>query len=133
MAELMEEKLHLELPVHQEEYSEWINGLEQHASVRGVRTIASSLSQYLKMSQQAEKHRQRALKSIDIVNGQRTPGQKSGDNARSVQATARKFYEQQSTKGLRTYCSVFNIDYDSYNTQEEIIDNLVKCHLEAQN
>lgn len=127
-----EERIQLELPECEEEYSQFIDSvLSNHTAVRGVKTVINKLEAYMKAKQQAEKHRDRVRKSLGIINGIRTPDQKRGDSTRSLHNTAKKFYELQNDTSLKAYCNVFNVTYDAYN-REHMIEQLVEATSAAQ-
>ena len=64
------------------------------------------------------------------LNGDRTVSQRVGDKKRSLRSTAQFFYESLSTSMLRKQCTLFDVDYDTYEDQESIIAALVEKHIE---
>jgi hypothetical protein len=113
--------------------------LQPHRDIRGVKTLAKSLQQYVKIRNYAAKHLERAQRNLATVNGTRTTSQQTGDKSRSLRYVAQKFYESVDTNDhspncamLRQYCSVFGLNFDSYETIEDVIKALVDRHVDMQ-
>lgn len=117
-----------------EALEDFIRQVEQLANSgkRGARTLHYSLTQFVKIRHYAEKHLERAIKNLNSVNGVRTVSQKGGDKARSLRNTAEKFYNMQTTAGLRQHCKLFGIDFDSYDNIDDVVAALVNQHLAMQ-
>ncbi len=77
----------------------------------------------------ADKQLTRITQSVARLNGEHTPQERISNKSRSVQRAARRFYESLNTPNLRMQCVLFEIDYDAYDTQEDIIKDLVKKHV----
>jgi len=113
--------------------------LQPHRDVRGVKTLAKSLQQYIKIRNYAAKHLERAQRNLATVNGTRTASQQTGDKSRSLRYVAQKFYESvdkndpsQNCAMLRQYCGIFGLTFESYATIEDVIEALVDKHVEMQ-
>lgn len=102
--------------------------LEDHTDTYGVKTLLGNVNKYLLHVKFVERYQDDIKHGIDTVNGVRSKAHIGAMTHRKFTNAARAFYEGLSTAGLRTHCQMFNIDYNAYDTQEEIIDLLVEKH-----
>lgn len=107
----------------------WLDELQAHTDIFGVKKLIYSIGQYREHLRLMRSHLSQVHKSLAVVNGIRTSVQRKADKDRSLQATARRFYESLTTNGLRMQCQLFQVDYDSYESQEDIIAALVEKHM----
>jgi hypothetical protein len=107
-----------------------LDELKKYKTQKGITTLIKWLSKYLMHKQQAFAHWQRAVSVVNFVNGVRLHTQKLGDKKRAVRADATKFYAEMSTPMLRKHCGMFGLDYNSYDSQEEIMAELVQRHVD---
>jgi hypothetical protein len=129
-----QEKFTITLPdesdAHGSDGVQFLAMLEANKNKRGIKSLMKHYHFHGYHLDQADNHWRAVLKSASVVNGVRTPLQKTGDKGRSLKKTATRFYESLNTAALRMQCTLFNIDYDAYEAQEDIIDALVSKHLE---
>lgn len=104
-----------------------LEGEQGKWGVIGLRKWISKYLMHVRLTEVMWTNMQRAFAS---VNGTRTATQKSGDKKRSLHATAQSFYESLSTSAVRMHCNLFKIDYDAYESMEEVIAALVAKHTE---
>lgn len=105
----------------------------EHAGVVGVINVKKRWKLYRYHTELASQAWDRMLASINRINGVRSVDQKHGDKKRSLRATAQSFYEALSTSGLRMHCTLFNLDYNVFESQEDVISALVNKHVEMVN
>lgn len=92
---------------------------------RGVSTLSDKLTRYLRSVELADKHWHAVNVSAAFINGVRHNG------AKTPAATARRFYSSLSTPALRQYATLFGLDYDGYDSVEDIVEALVSKHVES--
>lgn len=119
-----------DVDMESEEWQDFKTMLEMNRDKHGVKSLLNHIYYYNYHMRHVSTQWKALLKSANVVNGIRTPSQKTGDKSRSLKRTAKKFYESLNTAGLKMQCSLFNIDYDSYDDQESIITALVEKHVE---
>jgi len=113
-----------------EELRDLYDSLSSHTFCRGVLMLQVRLKRYIRSSQLAEKQWHLVTKSMLYVNGVRTGGQRRGDKKRSLRSDATAFYGALSTVALRTHCTLFGVEYESFESIDEIIEVLVQKHLD---
>jgi len=104
----------------------FIEHLQSNTDKRGVKKLLIQVSKYKNHTNLVNAFAERALKTAQYINNGRGPTKVSN----KLQKTATLYYESLSTPGLRMHCNLYNVDYDSFDTQEAIIDTLVEKHLE---
>ena len=107
-----------------------IDSLVPVTEKRGVKTLISWLTKYVRNARLADENWEEIVSTTNYVNGIRTPGQQRGDKKRSLRSDAYDFYEGLSTPALRLHCKLFEIDYDAYESMQEIIEVLVQKHVD---
>lgn len=113
-----------------EELQTLLHSLDNHQSVRGVKMFALRLERYLLHVDLAEQWWERVQTGADFINGVRTNAQKRGTKKKSARATAQAFYESLSTPALRLQCKVFDLNYDSFESVDDVVTALVDKHVE---
>lgn len=112
-----------------EEVRSFLSRLEK-MDHRGVTTLYKNITKALDHFNLTQRFLNAAQTNCNTIAGIRSVTQRSGDKKKSARSIAKHFYESLSTSMLRRQCVVFGLDYDSYNTMEEIITALVDAHLE---
>lgn len=103
--------------------------LETKQDVHGVKTMLKRLAQYQYHKVLLDTAWAKLGLSADVINGNRTYAQKNGMKERSAKSTAERFYNSLSTPALRQYATTMGIDYDSFDSVDTVVDELVKKHL----
>lgn len=127
----VEEKVEIKLPDWKDEEAvkAFSKALKEYTDKRGVKTLIKwheNWNMHMRLANAAYEHMQA---SAAYVNGHRL-GHVRGMRKHSLKVTAQKFYESLPTAALRSQCSLFDLDYNSYESQEDIIAALVAKHLE---
>ena len=104
----------------------------KHRGTFGLKGLSDLLRLYVRHVRIAESQFIRIKDMVNRFNGERTPAQQRGMKVRSLRQTASLFFESLSTAGLRQQCKLYNVDYDGYESQEEVITQLVVKYLEMQ-
>jgi hypothetical protein len=100
--------------------------LGDNTDKRGVKKLLGQLIKRRMHQELVASYTEDAVKTTHFINhGRAKSTTKSG-----LKRTATKFYESLNTPGLRSQCTLFNVDYDSYEDQESIIAALVEKHVE---
>lgn len=97
----------------------------------GVKSLAKWTDKYLDHVKLSETMWDRVVKSTHTVNGVRTSTQLKGDKKKGLHRTATTFYSSLSTPLLRAQCAVFNLDYNSYESVEDVVAALVEKSVEV--
>lgn len=103
----------------------FIASLQDKQAVHGVKSLLKWTHKYLDHVRLAESMWHRATVSANNINGIRGTSQLKGDKKRSLRHTAEVFYGSLSTPVLRAQCTVFGLDFDSYNSIEDVVTALV--------
>ena len=134
VAQTTETKLHLDMP----DFSD--NGqvecfcalLIEHRDVLGVKGLQKLVPLYMKHQSIGHSQLDRIKAKVARINGERSQLQRQGDNTKSLRRTATRFFESLSTSGLRQQSRLYQVDYDAYDSQEDIIQTLTERYLEMQ-
>ena len=110
---------------------DFLRSLSDHTDVRGVVTLSKNYSRMCYHQNLTDQFRRRAQLTVGYINGVRNKTQKKGDNKRSLRATATAFYNSLNTSALRMQCQLFQLDFDSYGSIEDVVDMLVTKHIEV--
>ncbi len=126
MAVVEKEKFTVLVPdfTDEDQVNTFVGYLQEHTDVFGVKKLLSFTQKYQQHIELAEKFTKRAQYTASFINGTRI--RVKSDKTRS---TAQKFYESLNTPGLRGQCTLLNVDYDSFDSQEAIIDTLVEKYM----
>jgi len=93
---------------------------------RGVATLQKHLRLYTRTLHILQGHHDHIEASLRYLNGKRAVS-----GPRSVQKAALKFLSSLNTPQLRQQCIMWQLDYDGFETQEEVIDALIKMQTTA--
>ena len=91
----------------------------------GSRMLSKNAHRYVRTLKVAEKQYSAIERNVGTLNGVKL---RSTDPQKAQHAVAKRFYLSLSTAGLRAQCKLLGVEYDSYNTQEEIVAALVQKH-----
>ena len=96
----------------------------------GATMFVKNLRKYLRNTVIVDKLWKDVQRSWNTLHGVRTItlGRTRGKTSNTT--LARRFYERLSTSGLKKQCVAFDIDYNSFEDQEDIIKALVTKHVE---
>jgi hypothetical protein len=114
-----------------EAVSQFITSLSDKQAVHGVKSLTKWATKYLNHVTLCESMWQHAVLSANNINGIRGTSQLKGDKKRSLRHTAEVFYGSLSTPVLRAQCTVFNLDYDSFDSIDDVITALVDRSVEV--
>ena len=109
---------------------DFLRSLSDHTDVRGVVTLSKNYSKMRYHQGLADQFRQKVDLTVCYINGVRSNKQKRGDSRRSLRATATAFYNSLNTPALRMQCQLFQVDFDSYDSIDSVIDVLTAKHIE---
>lgn len=104
--------------------------LINHTDVRGVPTLSKNYSKMLYHQRLVDNFKAIVESNACYINGVRNKNQKKGDSKRSLRSTAKAFYNSLNTPALRMQCQLFQVDFDSYDSIEAVVDMLVTKHIE---
>lgn len=113
------------IPPLPETVDNWDEYSDSLPSLRGVPTLKRVMKNYVYHQRLMLRSFTQAQAVHARINGFRTPREKKGDQKKSVVFAARRFFGALSTSALRQQCDLNGISYDSYESQEEIIEALV--------
>lgn len=127
-----------EIKIHMVDFENKQDWLRFEAEIGAAISAGTYGAKTLNNVWEAYKHRagllsdavDRITVTVARINGLRTGEQQAGDKRRSLRQAAEKFYASLSTGMLRAQCNILGVDYDSYESQEDIIDVLVTKHLQ---
>lgn len=114
-----------------EAVSQFIASLTDKQAVHGVKSLLKWTDKYLDHVNLAETMWQKAIISANNVNGIRTRTQIQGDKKKSLRHTAEVFYGSLSTSVLRVQCTAFGLNFDGYETIEDVVAALVEKSVEV--
>ena len=97
---------------------------EIHGDARGVKTLGKRIHNYIHHSKLCVSGWEQIVTSINFFNGERTPRGTTPPNV-----IARRFYNTLSTPGLRMQCVAFGIEFEDYDTIDDVINELVEKHV----
>lgn len=103
--------------------------LSNNQDKRGVKKLLGMLTRREDHIELAHSFAERAHKTAGYINGHRQPISSTNKLARAAQ----KFYTALSTPALRLQCKLYNLDYDSFDSQEDIIAALVEKNVKSGN
>ena len=103
---------------------------DQHGDIRGVTMLKDRLATYQRTLSLLHRQFNQIKTSVSFINGVRTKSQKAGDKKRSVRSTAETFYMSLSTPALRQHTAMFSLDYDSFESVEDVVAALVDKHID---
>lgn len=103
--------------------------LRSNQDKHGVLTITKNFTKLLRHQELCDEFWNGVKKGVDVINGIRTPRQYIGSKKRSLRETAHAFYESLPTSALRMQCDLMQVDFDSYDTIESVIEALVQKHV----
>ena len=131
---VQEEKVVVVLPdfTDSDQVAQFCIVASEHQGTFGLKGLSNLLRLYLKHVHVGESQLTRIKDMVSRFNGERTPAQHRGMKVRSLRQTALAFFESLSTAGLRQQSKLYNVDYDQYDSQEEVIAQLVVKYLEMQ-
>jgi hypothetical protein len=108
-----------------------LEGLREYVEAcegkRGIITLQSRAHKYMEHVRLTDKFWHAIETSHQTMTGIRPKGRKP----ETLESVAVRFYKKLSTAQLRMHCTYWHIDYNAYNTQEEIIAALAKAQAEA--
>lgn len=104
--------------------------LDKNQGVRGVTTLRRYFTKYLQSAALANKHYARMQKTLQVMSGVRAPRQRKET---SITKAAWVFFDKLPTNQLRAQCTLFGLDYDSFDTVDERIDALVNKFVTSAN
>lgn len=108
---------------------QFVNALNNRDSKHGVKLLTKLVYKCKRNLDIAHTQLMHITQSVARLNGD-TVTLARLTMPRNLRTTARRFYDSLNTASLRMQCQLFDVDYDSYITQEEIIDVLVEKHVE---
>jgi len=123
----VEEKFTVVLPdfTNEEVVEEFISVLQQHPEVHGVKRLLTRISKYQMHVELAAALLEGIKSTANYINGVRNKDQRKGDSKRSLRGKAATFYNTLSTPLLRMQCQTFGLNYDSFETVEDVVNALV--------
>lgn len=83
---------------------------QQAKGAHGYTMLARRLTAYLNHQRIARELQRKASKTIQALNGFRSPAQIAGDKHRGISFAARKVFEGMSSSELRQQCKVYRIN-----------------------
>lgn len=104
--------------------------LQDHRDIFGVKTLLKNVDKYAMHTRLAEKFQSKVNVSIPRLRGERTASQRSGDSLRSKRLKASGFFNSLNTTALKRHCRMYELDFDSYESIEDIVEALTEKHLE---
>lgn len=123
---------HVELPdlENAEEVNRFKAELGQHGHIRGTKTLSMYLDKYLRTIGIANDHLHKVKTAVNTVNGVSSPRNRVFDERQKLKSATRRFYNTLPTPMLRKQCELFNVDYDSFESVEDIVQALVDKNVE---
>ena len=109
---------------------DFLRSLSNHTDVRGVVTLSKNYSKMRYHQNLTDQFSQKVQLTVGYINGVRSKTQKKGDNKRSLRATATAFYNSLNTSALRMQCQLLQVDFDSHDSIEGVVDALITKHIE---
>lgn len=112
--------------------------LTAHTDQRGVKKLLSNVEKCVDNQRIASRQYDAAVTSTRVVNGVRLSNGKTGsDPSKPLKRAARKYFNalvdgSKGTEALRTQCKLFGVNYDGYDSMEEIIEALVEAQVNMQ-
>ena len=130
-----EEKFTVTLPDFEDDeaVTQFTTHLGQFENVHGVKRLLTRISKYQMHVVLADTYMSGIHSTANYINGVRSRDQKKGDSKRSLRSKAEAFYNTLSTPILRMQCATFNLDYDSFDTVEAVVEALVSSTVEQAN
>jgi len=104
--------------------------LAENSSVHGVKRLLTRVQKYQMHVELANAFMSGIHSTASYINGVRSKDQKKGDSKRSLRNKALAFYNTLSTPILRMQCTAFYLDYDSFETVEDVVAALVNRTVE---
>jgi hypothetical protein len=98
--------------------------------VRGVKKLRNTLKNYLYHLVPLPEVYASMQKTLAYCNGERTTVQYDGDKTRSLRRVSLNFYNKLNTEGLRMQCNLFKLDYNSYESIDDVVNALVNKTME---
>ena len=128
----VEPNWHVELPHPSDGVAiqEFLGEIDRHAGTRGVKTLKEYFNKYLRTVKIAEDHYSKAQTAANTINGVVSARSIAADPNRKLRRSSKKFYEALSTPMLRKQCELFEVDYNAFDSQEDIIKALVDKNVE---
>ncbi len=126
-----EEKAHIETPMRADvEHIQALASCFAHSNQFGAKMFCKNAVRYIRTLSIAETQYNAMERNIATLNGVKSKLTDPEKAQKTQKNVAKNFYLSLSTAGLRAQCRVLAVDYDSYNTQEQIIEELVKRHVD---
>jgi len=110
----------------------FLTQLAEHADVRGVKVLQARTATVLKHAAMLQRDITACQKAVNYINGTRSTAQSKGDSKRSLRYRAQQYFDSLGTTALRQQCELFGVDYDAYDTMEEIVTALVDKNVAMQ-
>lgn len=107
--------------------------LQGYTDVFGVKRLLSRIAKYRMHAVLCDTYMNGIRSTANYINGIRSRDQKKGDSRRSLRNKANAFYNTLSTPVLRMQCTTFGLNYDSFETVEEVVTALVDKTVEQAN
>ena len=95
---------------------------ETRGEGRGTGVLFKAVLSFRRANRIADEAWDQILRSVAYLNGERL--QRKADTA---QDTARKFFSLLSTTQLKAMCAIHDVDFDSYDDIDSIVDALVNA------
>ncbi len=113
----------------------FVDTLQGHVHQHGVKKLVERLRACVRNRRVAERQYGDALTAARAVNGIRY--RTAADPHTALRRAARKYFNTlvdgpKGTEALRTQCKLFKIDYESYDTMEDIVAALVEAQVNMQ-
>lgn len=102
----------------------------EHSGVRGISTLVDRAERYIYHLDLCEGTWEQLEASVRFLSGTRSDSGQPRQRTKTPEKVAYAFYATLNTSALRMQCKLFNLDYDSYEGVDGIIDALVKKQVE---
>jgi len=102
--------------------------LQDKQHVRGVSTLLERIEQYARQVALSKSTWEKMETSVRFLSG--TRNRSDAPRQMKKETVATRFYNTLSTSALRQHCVLFNLDYNSYESVDAVINALVKKQVE---
>jgi len=116
----------LDDPISVKEFIERLEALPPET--RGIKTLTKHVKLAVRSLDILESHKQAIERSLRYCAGERQTSSATAE--RRLEAQAHKFYDHLSTAALRQHCTAFKLNFDSYDTIDDVIQALVEGYVQ---
>lgn len=103
--------------------------LTDHSEEFGITSLKNAWHNFKSLQERADNWRTYLQAKIDRINGIKPTRQKVDPKVRKLRLAAKKFYEPMTEKQLRQHCELNELDYDSYESIEDIESALTEKYI----